>query len=142
MESSGGVRAAGELRAALNQVGYRVLAPADAQRKGIQPAALLTVAFSAPAAANGARSVDVAYWGRAGRADRLTATSLATLDQLNAVALALSSALIDRHLTDEASFDDSILTRARLSAGPTPGVLYAMVTSAPRTNVRLRFEDF
>ena len=66
-----------------------------------------------------------------------------TLDQLNAVALALSSALIDRHKDDVVEPCADTLARARLFADPrAQGVLYAMVTSAPRTNVRLRFEDF
>jgi hypothetical protein len=36
-----------------------------------------------------------------------------------------------------------LMARARLFQDErAPGVLYAMVTNAPRTNVRLRFEDF
>ena len=92
--------------------------------------------------ADDARGVHVGYWGRGGQTDSLTATSLATLDQLNAVALALSSALIDRHRNDDVvSAVDS--ARARLFTDPrAPGVLYAMISAAPRTNVRLRVEDF
>jgi hypothetical protein len=146
MESSGGLRAASELRAALTQVGYRVQSAAEAQRKATQPDVLLTVAFTPPAPAGdargGARGVHIAYWGRDGQTDSLTAASLATLDQLNAVALALSSALIDRHRNDEViSATDNV--RARLLADPRgPAVLYAMVSATPRTNVRLRVEDF
>jgi len=146
MESSGGLRAAAELRAALTQVGYRVSSAAEAQRKATQPDVLLTVAFTPPTqmgdARGGARGVHVAYWGRDGQTDSLTAASLATLDQLNAVALALSSALIDRHRNDDvsAAADNA---RARVFADPrAPGVLYAMVSATPRTNVRLRVEDF
>lgn len=142
MESSGGLRAASELRTALTQVGYRVLSSSDAQRKSAQPDVLLTVAFTPPTATSGSRGVHVGYWGRDGQTDSLTATSLATLDQLNAVALALSSALIDRHRNDDVvSAVDS--ARARLFTDPrAPGVLYAMISAAPRTNVRLRVEDF
>ena len=142
MESSGGLRAASELRTALNQVGYRVQSAVEAQRNAVQPDALLTVAFTQPTATGGARGVHVAYWGRYGQTDSLTAASLATLDQLNAVALALSSALIDRHRNDDVgSVADS--GRARLFTDfRAPGVLYAMVSTAPRTNVRLRVEDF
>jgi hypothetical protein len=147
MESGGGVRAASELRASLNQVGYRVLSPADVERQGVQPDALLTVAFSQPDATTGARSLNASYWSREGRADRLNAASLATLDQLNAVALALSSALIDRHRNDDTAQGTEALARTRWLSDPNaPGVLYAMVSGAtsvaPRTNVRLRFEDF
>lgn len=142
MESSGGLRAASELRTSLQQVGYRVLSSAESQRKSTPPDVLLTVAFTPPTTANGARSVHVAYWSRDGQTDSLTAASLSTLDQLNAVALALSSALIDRHRNDDvSSVTDS--ARARLLAeGRVPGVLYAMVSALPRTNVRLRVEDF
>lgn len=143
MESSGGLRAAAELRLALSQVGHRVLSPAEARHKGQQPDAVLTVAFTPPSATSGARSVYATYWGRDGRTDSLSAASLATLDQMNAVALALSSALIDRHKSDVIEPGADFSPRVRLFQDVrAPGVLYAMVTNAPRTNVRLRFEDF
>ena len=131
MESAGGVRAAATLRAALNdQRGLQVMSLAEVTQKQLQPAAIVTVA------AIGARSVSVVYWDGAGGRDTLSAPAPSRADQLDAVVLALASALLDRHRADW-----------NLAVDSRPSdELYALLNRvsrlSPRTNIALRFEDF
>jgi hypothetical protein len=144
MEAPGGRRAAALLRDALNRPGTSVVSPSDARRRSLVPDALVTVAT------DGLRSVEVMYWDRGGRSDALAAAVPATADQLSAVVLALSSALIERHRNDvpqRESAGDDVRRRARLfDERRGSRAVYAMISYldplVPRTNVRLNFEDF
>jgi hypothetical protein len=148
MESTGGLRGAAELRAALNQAGCAVVSPAEARRQSLEPDALVTVATDR------AHAVQVMYWDREGRTDSLASPSPATAEQLSAVVLALSSALIERHRQDTSGAPAMRMTmgsdargRARLFDDvPGSQAIYAMIgytgPLSPRTNVQLRFEDF
>lgn len=131
MESAGGVRAASSLRAALNnQRAFSVVSQHEVAQKQLQPSAVLTVA------AIGERSVSVAYWDSVGTRDVLSAPAPARADQLDAVVLALSSALLDKHSADW-SMQLSIRPSDELYA-----VLNRVGRQLPRTNIALRFEDF
>jgi hypothetical protein len=65
---------------------------------------------------------------------------------VQAVVLALSSALIERHRNDALSISREILARARMFEDQSATrAIYAMLGRerlSPRTNVYLRFEDF
>jgi hypothetical protein len=139
MESSGGLRAASALRKALNDAGCSVLSLVEAQRKSLTPDALLTVG------ADNAR-IHVVYWDNDGRPDVLSSVGPATQDQVDAVVLALSSALIERHRTTTPAISREVMARARMFEDQKASrAIYAMLgrgTYAPRTNVYLRFEDF
>ena len=142
MESAGGVRAASSLRAALSaQGGVRAMALADVARNKLQPTVMLTVSAVA------SREVSVAYWDLSGARDALSAPAPARADQVDAVVLALASALLERHRPE-------LLERAKGSApglgerelARTTDALYAVLGRygrlSPRSNVALRFEDF
>ena len=95
MESAGGIRSASELRATLNRdPNFRVLSLSEAQHEAVRPAAVLTVA------ADRERMVRVVYWDLTGETDSLTAATPARPEDVSAVVLALSSALLERHRTD------------------------------------------
>lgn len=138
MESMGGLRAASALRKALNQAGCSVVSLVEAHRKSLTPDVLLTIG------ADNSR-IQVVYWDSDGRPDVLSAVGPATQDQVDAVVLALSSALIDRH-RDTATLSREGMARARMFDDQrATRAIYAMLgrgTLAPRTNVYLRFEDF
>jgi hypothetical protein len=138
MESSGGLRAATALRKALNQAGCSVVSLIEAQRKAMTPDVLLTIG------ADNSR-IQVVYWDSDGRPDLLSAIGPSTQDQVDAVVLALSSALIERHRTI-ATIPREVMARARMFDDQrATRAIYAMLgrgTLAPRTNVYLRFEDF
>jgi hypothetical protein len=142
MESAGGIRAAGTLRNALNASDeLRILSQAELVRQPVSPAAILTVSAVA------SQVVSVAYWDMSGTRDLLSSPAPARADQMDAVVLALASALLERHRPD-------LLETGRRSAGAvgsleltrTTDALYAVLgrfgRSSPRTNVSLRFEDF
>jgi hypothetical protein len=142
MESAGGIRAAGTLRNALNASDeLRILSQAELARQPVSPAAILTVSAVA------SQVVSVAYWDMSGTRDLLSSPAPARADQMDAVVLALASALLERHRPD-------LLATGRRSAGAvgsvelarTTDALYAVLgrfgRSSPRTNVLLRFEDF
>jgi hypothetical protein len=142
MESAGGVRAAGTLRAALNAHDeLRVVAQADLARQPVSPAAILTVSAIA------SQVVSVAYWDMSGARDWLSSPAPARADQMDAVVLALASALLERHRPD-------LLETARQGAKVVGAIELARTTDAlyavlgrfgrlsPRSNVSLRFEDF
>jgi len=142
MESAGGIRAAGTLRNALNASDeLRVVSQAELARQPVSPAAILTVSAVA------SQVVSVAYWDLSGTRDLLSSPAPARADQMDAVVLALASALLERHRPD-------LLETGRRSAGVvgsvelarTTDALYAVLgrfgRSSPRTNVSLRFEDF
>ena len=139
MESSGGLRAASALRKALNEAGCSVISLVEAQRKSLTPDALLTIG------ADNSR-IQVVYWDTDGRPDVLSSVGPATQDQVDAVVLALSSALIERHRTTTPAISREVLARARMVEDQkATRAFYAMLgrgTFAPRTNVYLRFEDF
>jgi hypothetical protein len=136
------VRAAIELRNALNrQQRKQVLSLADATKQDVRPAAILTVAIDA------SHRLNVVYWDLWGGSDALTAPSPAAPDQFNAIALALASALLDKHraeLTAHALDPDSAARVA--DAGRSSRAFYALLDRvgrlAPRTNVELHLEDF
>ncbi|HET8936952.1 MAG TPA: hypothetical protein VFN67_26095 [Polyangiales bacterium] len=138
MESSGGLRAASALRKALNAAGCSVLSLVEAQRKSLTPDALVTIGADNS-------KIQVVYWDGDGQADGLSAVGPATQDQVDAVVLALSSALIERHRAT-ATISREIMARARMFDDQrATRAIYAMLgrgTLAPRTNVYLRFEDF
>lgn len=141
MESPGGVRAANSLRAALRREGrVEILAAADMARTRVEPAAVLTVAAVA------SREVSVVYWDVSGRSDALSAPAPARADQLDAVVLALSSALLERHRPELLQVAQRASIRAEPGLARTTEELYAVLghynRTLPRTNVALRFEDF
>lgn len=141
MEAPGGVRAAAGLRKALHDAGFTVLSLGEARRKSIVPDALLAVATDRM------QTVQVVYWGRDGGSDTLSAVSPATADQLQAVVVALSSALIERHRNEASPIGREVLARTRLFEDPRASrAIYAMLGQAgrlwPRTHVLLRYEDF
>jgi hypothetical protein len=134
MESSGGVKAASALRSSLNsQKGVRVVSLDDVARKGTEPAAVVTVA----AVTN--REVHVVYWDRAGRRDALSAPLPARADHLDAVVLALASALIERN---RASLENASNRRMQEPGLAPYAVLGGFAKLYPRLNVALRYEDF
>jgi hypothetical protein len=139
MESSGGLRAAAALRKALNEAGCSVLSLVEAQRKSLTPDALLTIG------SDNSR-IQVVYWDNDGRPDVLSSLGPATQDQVDAVVLALSSALIDRHRSTTPAISREVMARARMFEDQRASrAIFAMLgrgTFAPRTNVYLRFEDF
>jgi len=132
MESTGGVRAASALRGSLNaHPGVRVISLGDLSSAPTQPAAILTVAAATT------RGVHVAYWDHFGRRDSLSAPAPARADQLDAVVLALASALLDRHraeLTGGVSLERTLLEPYAALGG--------FAKLIPRLQVALRFEDF
>jgi hypothetical protein len=141
MESSGGVRMATDLRAALNHDAvFRVLSLHEAQRQAVRPLGVLTVA------AERARSVRVVYWKLGGESDSLTAATPNTADQLTAVVYALASALLERHKDDVGLESAEQLVAPGLDAAHASRAIYAMLGRwsrlTPRTNIELRFEDF
>jgi hypothetical protein len=139
MESPGGLRAASALRKALNESGWSVISLVEAQRRSLTPDALLTVGADNS-------KIHVVYWDAAGRPDVLSAVGPATQDQVDAVLLALSSALIERHRPQVSAVSREVLARARMFEDQrATRAVYAMLGRgllAPRTNVYLRFEDF
>jgi len=139
MESSGGLRAATALRKALNEAGCAVVSLVEAQRKSLTPDALLTIG------ADNSR-IQVVYWDNDGRPDVLSSVGPATQDQVDAVVLALSSALIERHRATTPAISREVMARARMFEDQKASrAIYAMLgrgSFAPRTNVYLRFEDF
>lgn len=139
MESSGGLRAASALRKALNAAGCSVVSLLEAQRRSLTPDALLTIG------ADNSR-IQVVYWDNDGRADVLSSVGPATQDQVDAVVLALSSALIERHRSSTPAISREVMARARMFEDQRASrAIYAMLgrgSFAPRTNVYLRFEDF
>jgi hypothetical protein len=142
MESGGGVRAATELRAALNrQPSVHLVSLAEAARLPAQPVAVLTVAT------NPARVVSVIYWDLAGNTDSLSASAPAGAGQIDVVIMALTSALLDRHRAElNAGNVDSeprpSATGLRLSSSAFYAVLGRLGRMTPRTSVELRVEDF
>jgi hypothetical protein len=145
MESGGGVHAAVELRAFLNrQPNLRVLSLADAARQQVQPAAVLTVATDPNRAA-----VRVVYWDLSGGTDALAAPAPAKPEDIGAVVLALTSALLERHRPELSETTSATALASRASGLDSLGnsrAFYAMLGRfnrlIPRTNVELRFEDF
>jgi hypothetical protein len=142
MESSGGVHAASDLRATLNRdVGFRVLSLSEAQHEAVRPAAVLTVALDR------SRVVRVVYWDLTGETDSLTAATPARSEDMPAVVLALSSALLDRHRSDlRRELHEGDARAQWLDAANASRAFYAVLGRisrlSPRTNVELRFEDF
>ncbi len=143
MESAGGIRAARTLRNALNsREDLRVVSQADLARTPLSPAAILTVSAVA------SQSVSVAYWDLSGTRDWLSAAAPAHADQMDAVVLALASALLDRHRTEliESSRRVAGAGAGSLELARTTDALYAVLGRfgrlSPRSNVSLRFEDF
>lgn len=142
MESSGGLHAASDLRATLNRdAGYRVLSLSEAQHEAVRPAAVLTVA------SDRSHVVRVVYWDLSGETDSLTAATPARPEDMPAVVLALSSALLDRHRSDLRREPRDGDARAQwLDAANASRAFYAVLGRisrlSPRTNVELRFEDF
>jgi hypothetical protein len=139
MESSGGLRAAAALRKSLNAAGCSVISLTEAQRKSLVPDIMLTIG------ADNSR-IQVVYWDSEGNPDVLSAAGPATQDQVDAVVLALSSALIERHKHDGSPVTREVLARARMfEEQRATRAIYAMLGRGrlvPRTNVYLRFEDF
>jgi hypothetical protein len=134
MESPGGLRAAAGLRTSLNaQAGLHVVSLAEVTQKQLSPAAIVTVA------AVTARAVSVVYWDFSGTRDVLSAPTPPRADQLDAVVLALASALLERHRTEW-------VDARPIALFPREDALYAVlgrfVRQHSRTNVALRFEDF
>jgi hypothetical protein len=107
-----------------------VISLGDLSGAPTQPAAILTVAAAT-------RGVHVAYWDHFGRRDSLSAPAPARADQLDAVVLALASALLDRHraeLTGGVSLERTLLEPYAALGG--------FAKLIPRLQVALRFEDF
>jgi predicted kinase len=138
MESAGGVRAAASLRASLNaQPGLSVVSLADVTQKQLRPAAIVTVA------AVTTRAVSVVSWDFSGARDVLSAPTPARADQLDAVVLALASALLERHRGEWSSERPGTpVSSDDRSADALYAVLGRFVRPNARTNVALRFEDF
>lgn len=139
MEAAGGVRAGAALRSALNsRKEVRVVSQSDLVRKSQTPAAVITVS------AVTAQIVSVAYWDMKGARDLLSAQAPAQADQLDAVVLALASALLARHRDD--LLESSRRTNVARDFSPNASELYAMLgrfsKARPRSNVSLRYEDF
>jgi hypothetical protein len=91
--------------------------------------------------------VRVVYWDLTGETDSLTAATPARPEDVPAVVVALSSALLERHRTDLRRELRDGDTRAQwLDAASASRAFYAMLGRisrlSPRTNVELRFEDF
>lgn len=137
MESAGGVRAATGLRTSLNsQPGIQVVSLSDLVQKQLRPAAIMTVAAAT------ARAVSVVYWDFAGVRDTLSAPTPARADQLDAVVLALASALLERHRGDWSFDRPTVDSPESRGTDALYAVLGRFVRPNPRTNVALRFEDF
>jgi hypothetical protein len=142
MESGGGMRAASELRAALNRrPDVHLVSLAEAARAQLPPTAVLAVATDPT------RVVNVIYWDLDGNADALAAPAPSDAGQINAVVLALASALLDRHRPELASkAAQASVTPPALDLMRTSRALYAMLGRLggvrPRTDVQLRVEDF
>ena len=144
MESAGGVRAAGTLRNALNaREDLRVVSQADLGRQSLSqasPAAILTVSAVA------SQSVSVAYWDLNGTRDWLSAAAPAHADQMDAVVLALASALLDRHRMELLENSKRVVVAGTFELARTTDALYAVLgrfgRRIPRSNVSLRVEDF
>jgi hypothetical protein len=141
MESAGGVRAAGTLRNALNSRDQlRVVSQADLARQPVSPAAILTVSAVA------SQVVSVAYWDMGGARDWLSSPAPARADQMDAVVLALASALLDRHRPDLLETESRGAKGVGANDARVTDALYAALgrfgQMSPRTNVSLRFEDF
>ena len=93
------------------------------------------------------QTVSVAYWDLSGARDWLSAAAPARADQMDAVVLALASALLDRHrpdLLESGRRGSTAVGTAELAR--TTDALYAVLGRfgrlSPRSNVALRFEDF
>lgn len=142
MESAGGVRAASTLRTALNaHAELRVVSQAELARKPVSPAAILTVSAVA------SQVVSVAYWDMAGARDWLSSPAPARADQMDAVVLALASALLERHWPDLLETDRrGAKGLGAIELARTTDALYAVLGRfgrlSPRSNVSLRVEDF
>lgn len=142
MESAGGVRAAATLRNALNSRDeLRVLSQSELGHQPVSPAAILTVSAVA------SQTVSVAYWDMSGARDWLSAAAPAHADQMDAVVLALASALLDRHRPDLLESDRHAPSAVgAMEIARTTDALYAVLGRfgklSPRSNVALRFEDF
>jgi hypothetical protein len=140
MESGGGVRAGNELRAVLNSESQiRVLSAAEATRSHAKPAAVLTVASDAT------RMVSVMYWDSAGNTDGLSAPAPSGLGQIDVVARALASALLDRHraeLKAETLESAPRVVDSMRQSKAFYAMLGRMSRMSSRTNVRLMLEDF
>jgi hypothetical protein len=142
MESGGGVRAASELRAALNRrPDVHLVSLAEASHAQLPPSAVLTVATDPT------RVVSVIYWDLAGNTDSLVAPTPSDAAQINAVVLALASALLDRHRPElSAKAVQTSVPPPALDLMRTSRALYAMLGRLggvrPRTDVQLRVEDF
>jgi hypothetical protein len=146
MESAGGLRAAGTLRNALDVSDeLRVLSQTELVRQAVSPAAILTVSAVA------SQVVSVAYWDLSGARDLLSSPAPARADQMDAVVLALTSALLERHRPELLANGSCAGARSAAWVGSselarTTEAFYAMLgrngRSGPRTNVSLRFEDF
>jgi hypothetical protein len=139
MESGAGVQAALELRAVLNrQADIHVMSLEEAAAAQLQPAALLTVA------ADTAHRVRVVYWDLAGGSDSLSAPAPAKAQEVGAVVLALSAALLDRHLQEliESTIRGGFTASLESLAWANYALLGRMRQLVPRTNVKLRAEDF
>lgn len=139
MEAAGGVRAGSALRSALNaRAEVRVVSQSDLVRKSQSPAAVITVA------AVTSQIVSVAYWDMTGARDWLSSPAPAQADQLDAVVLALASALLDRHRGDLVESGRRAVGANEFSRNAS--AVYAMLGRfakiGPRTNVSLRYEDF
>ena len=134
MESPGGVRAAGGLRTSLNaQPGLQVVSLAEVTQRQLNPAAIVTVA------AVTARAVSVVYWDFTGTRDALSAPTPERADQLDAVVLALASALLERH---RGEWVDTRPVARIMGDDALYAVLGHFIRPNSRTNVALRFEDF
>jgi hypothetical protein len=142
MESGGGVSAGTDLRDALNrQPHVHVVSLADATKQHVRPAALLTIATDL------SHTLRVVYWDLHGGSDALTAPTPAVAEQRAAVALALASALLDKHAAEltvralEADEAGGLVDVVR-----SPRALYALLERVgwfvPRTSVHLHIEDF
>jgi hypothetical protein len=130
LESSEGAGGANQLRAALSrQFGLKVLALGDAQQGADQAGALMAVATER------GNTVRVVYVDALGRRDTLHAPAPARREELASVVLALSAALLERHLreleqpvlldTRERGVSDE---RSRLSLSALSRSLYAALT--------------
>jgi len=118
-----------------------VMALSDVSRAKVQPSVILTVSAVA------SREVSVVYWDLSGSRDALSAPAPARADQMDAVVLALASALLERHrpeLLEGAKVKPANVGDRELAR--TTDALYAVLgrygRMSPRSNVALRFEDF
>lgn len=95
LESSEGLEAANQLRAALSrQFGLKVLALGDAQQVADQPGALMAIATERGS------TVRVVYVDALGRRDTLRAPAPARREEMVSVVQALAAALLERHVAD------------------------------------------